>query len=106
MNITKVKQKSVNSKRLFNKINEEIQDAFDIMVHVKWENQAARSEFCEGVEQFLSQFVEQGEITHPKIVCDNRNNRSFMSAKTIVFEVHYKQPHCLNTTIIEYHISL
>lgn len=104
MNV-KVKQRSVNSKRLFEIINKSVQTAIQTLP-VKWENSSVRNQFCDAIEEYLGDICEQGEISQYKVICDNRNNKSFASAKEIIFEVLYKQPHCLNTTTLEYHIFL
>lgn len=104
MNILKVKQRSVNNKRLFKEIDDSIRDTLQLLP-TKWENPSNRQKICDGIEEFLSDFVEQGEIIHQKVICDKRNNKSFVSGKHVVLEIHYKQPHCLNTTVIEYHIA-
>lgn len=100
----KVVQKSVNSKALFNEINDAIYDAIGSF-GVKWTSESHRESFVEVIEDYLLEIEESGKIEQPKVICDKRNNRSFSNlAKEYLFEVYYKQPGCLNTTVIEYHI--
>ena len=101
----KVKQRSVNSKQLFETIHGTITAALN-QYPIKWESESGRNQFCDAIEDYLELLDMEGEIQQPKVICDNRNNKSFASAKEIIFEVFYKQPHCLNTTVLEYHVTL
>ena len=100
----KVVQRNVNSKYLFKQRDEVMQEAISSF-GVHWGNEEQRMEFVEIMEEYFDVLIEQGKIVQHKCICDHRNNKTFSSkAKEFVVEVHYKQPHCLNTTIIEYHI--
>lgn len=101
----KVVTKSVNSKSLFKEINDSVYEAVSTF-GVKWTSEAHRMSFVELIEGFLMDLEDAGKIEQSKVVCDKRNNKSFSNlAKEYVFEVMYRQTHCLNVTSIVYHIS-
>ncbi len=98
----KVVQRNVNSSKLFKDIDEVMQEALTSF-GVQWRSEEQRNEFIEIMEEYFDQLVEQGKLAQHKCICDYRNNKTF-SGKELILEVHYKQPHCLNTTTLEYHI--
>lgn len=100
----KIVQRSINSKILFEKINDVIYESMTKNI-VRWTSDQHRASFVRAIEDFMLGLAECGEIQVFKVICDKRNNKSFAeSAKGFCFEVHFKQPHCLNTSKIEYHI--
>lgn len=105
MSDVKIVKRNINSKILFEEINETIFEAITSL-GVRWSNEANRSAFVEVLEDYLEDKVEEQKIEQYKVVCDKRNNKSFSDRKKhYLLEVFYKQPHCLNTSRIEYHIS-
>jgi len=101
----KVIKRSVNSKQLFDKINECTLEAIKNF-GARWTNESYRKGFVESLEMFLGMLGQEGVITQAKVIFDNRNNKSFSASTSgYLIEVHYKQAHCLNTSKIEYHIS-
>ena len=101
----KVVQKSVNSKALFNEINDAVYEAITSF-GVKWSSESHRESFVEIIEDYLLDVEQEGRIEQSKVICDKRNNKTFSNlAKEYVFAVYYKQLGCLNTTVIEYHIQ-
>lgn len=101
----KIVKRSVNSKQLFDKINEGVIEAiknFD----TRWTNESYRKGFVDMLHVFLGEMTKEGLISQTKIIFDSRNNKNFSSsAKGYMIEVHYKQAHCLNKSKIEYHIK-
>ena len=101
----KIVAKSVNNKNLYNQIHKTIFEAITTL-GVRWTSESHRLSFVEVIEEFLFDLQTEGKLSQVKVICDRRNNKSFSSeADKYVFEVQYKQPHCLNTTIIEYHVA-
>lgn len=104
-NNIKIVKRSVNSKQLFEKINECVLEAISNFGS-RWTNEAYRKSFVGGLHNFLGMMAEEGLISQAKIIFDNRNNKNFSSSADMYFiEVQYKQTHCLNTSKIEYQIS-
>ena len=101
----KIVQRSVNSKQLFEKINE---CAFEAIKNfsARWSNESYRKSFVNTLQNFLGMMAEEGLISQGKVIFDNRNNKSFSSsAEGYMIEIHFRQVHCLNTSKIEYHIK-
>lgn len=101
----KIVSKNVNNKRLCEEIKDAITNVITTLA-VNWSNEAQRCSFVEMIEEFMvGEFIESGTITQFKIVCDSRNNpKGFISPNKIFLELYYKQPHCLNTTSLQFHI--
>lgn len=105
MNKIKVISKSVNNKNLFKEINDIIKEAL-MLNNLNWSSEDERLLFIDCIEMFLLDLEQDGKIEQSKIVCDRRNNKNFSSkAKSYTVEVSFKQPSCLNTTRIIYHID-
>lgn len=101
----KIVKRSINSKILYQKVHTMIYETITSL-GVKWASESHRKSFAHAVEDFMLGLVEEGEIERFKVICDRRNNRSFSSdADSYCFEISYKQPSCLNTSKIEYHIK-
>jgi hypothetical protein len=101
----KIKKRSINSERVFNKINEVVYESLSSL-GVRWTSESHRNSFIEVIEDFLADLAEECEICQFKVLCDKRNNKTFSSqAKEFVLEIHFRQPHCLNVSKIEYHIN-
>lgn len=101
----KVIKRNVCSERLFEEINNALYDA---MSGVSLNNDVHRQNFIEAIEDYLEDFLQDdhtGKITQFKVQCDRRNNPQGFDGKSTVFEVHYKQQHCLNFTKIQYIIK-
>ena len=97
--------KNVNSKVLFDAIHETLYDAVTTL-GVKWTSDTHRASFVEVIEEYFEDLVEDGKIEQYKVVCDYRNNKGgFSNAKEHIFDVYYKQPHCLNMTQIQYRVQ-
>lgn len=101
----KIVPKSVNSKVLYNEINDTIEEAITTL-GVQWASESHRLSFIEIIEDYLMDLEDEGKIEQSKVICDNRNNKTFSKLATqYVFEVFYRQPTCLNVTSIGYYIS-
>lgn len=101
----KIVKRSINSKLLFEKVHTMIFETITSL-GVKWTSESHRKSFARAVGDFMFGLIEEGEIERFKVICDKRNNKSFSSdAESYCFEVNYKQPSCLNTSRIEYHIK-
>lgn len=108
MSGVRVIQRSVNSKMLFEELNETIYEAITTL-GVRWSNDQNRNSFVEVLEDFLNDKFEEGKIEQYKVICDKRNNGSFSpsfkGSNEYLLEVFYRQPHCLNTSKIQYFIK-
>ena len=104
--IIKTKKRSVNSKKLFQEINEFVEEAIEV-VAIRWDSSIYRDSFVDLLEGWMEdELVTAEKITQFSIVCDNRNNSSInMKHKKFSLIVKYKQKNCLNTTSIEYTID-
>ena len=101
----KIVKRSVNSKQLFEKINECVFEAISNF-GARWSNESYRKSFVDSLSNYLGMMAEEGLISQGKVIFDNRNNKTFSpSADKYMIEIHYKQVHCLNTSKIEYHIT-
>lgn len=102
-NIT-IKKRSINDEDLFQRLNNEIYSVVALL-RDEWADEKTRYQFIETVEDYLEEIIETGEIVQAKVVCNKSNNPTFsQKAKEFVVEIHYRQPHCLNVSKIEYHI--
>ena len=98
----KTKTKNVNSKRLFEEINDFVESGL-MSLGITWSTPGNRQSFAEVLEEWLEEFQQDGRITQYNVICDDRNNPVEQQEEGI-FKVYimYKQLHCLNTTSIEY----
>lgn len=101
-----VVSKNVSSKRLHNKIHDLIYNVIrSFRIHLT--NKLHRNSFVYAVNEFLIRLQKSNKITQYKVICDTRNNKNgFINSKEIIFEVYYKQLHCLNMTSITFHIPV
>lgn len=101
----KIIKKDVNSKVLFNEINNLISDVFDT-IDVPWKREENRDLFVEYINSVLYEFWDKESITQWKVICNSLNNttQDLINGK-ITLEVFYRQKHCLNTTKITYYIE-
>jgi hypothetical protein len=101
-----VVSKNVSSKRLHNEIHDLIYNVI-ISFRIRWTNKLHRNSFVHAVDEFLIRLQKSNKITQYKVICDTRNNKNgFINSKEIIFEVYYKQLHCLNMTSITFHIPV
>jgi len=104
MNITIVK-KAVNSKLLFEEINNLILDGFN-SVRLNWRNDDERGLFIEFLSTLFIELIETNHIEQWKVQCNNNNNKTQdMVDGTFNLDIFYKQKHCLNVTNIRYIIQ-
>lgn len=97
-----IKTRSVNSKSLFNDINDFIKDGITD-IGVRWGSDIHRNTFIEVIEDWLKEFFDKGRITQFNVICDDRNNnQQDFDSGLFRLTVTYKQKHCLNTTVIDY----
>lgn len=102
----KVVSKNVNSKRLHKEIHDFI---YNIITSfgIRWTNRLHRNSLVYAINKLLIELQESNKITQCNVICDTRNNKNgFINSKEIIFEVYYKQPHCLNMTSITFHIPI
>jgi len=104
INDIKIKKKYVNSKPLFDDINEFIETGL-ATPGILWSVPMHRKSFAEVVNDWLEEFKNDDKITQYNVIADERVNPA--SQAEDIFNVHitYKQKHCLNTTSIEYHVQ-
>ena len=102
-NVT-VKSTNVNSKPLFNEINEFIEAALTTS-GIHWTEDRHRGALADIVVEWMQEFVAEGKITQFKCIADDRNNPSDQPSDEFNVLVTYKQKHCLNTTTIHYHLK-
>lgn len=97
-----LKSKGVASKLLHNDITEFVGDIIEEF-SILWERDNHRDQILEVLEEFLEEQVEEGRITQPNVICDDRNNNEVLSKAGITnLEIRYKQDNCYNTTVLEY----
>lgn len=101
----KLCKKSINSKTLFFKIHDFIEDAI-LNMGVNWSSVSQRESFVVLIDEWLAEHVDENAITHYKVVCDRRNNKkSNMKDGIFYLDVEYRQTNCLNITKLLYTIS-
>lgn len=97
-----LKSKGVASKVLLRDITEFV-DGIISEFSILWERDNHRDQILEVLEEFLEELVEEGRITQPNVICDDRNNNEVLSGNGITnLEVRYKQDNCYVTTVLEY----
>lgn len=95
---------AVNSKKLLSEITAVIEEGFDDM-GVIWGSDTHRDSFVDLIDQWMEEKAIDGKIEQWKVICDFRNNKVVdMENGKFVFEIQYKQTHCVNVTRIEYTI--
>ena len=101
----KIKKRAVNSKALFDEVNEIVEEGFGD-VDLIWSSDIHRDSFIDLIDEWLWETSEEGKITQWKIVCDFRNNTIKQMEQGIYqLDVSYRQTDCLNTTTLEYTIT-
>ena len=101
MNV-KVKTRAINSKRLFNEIDELVHEGLQT-VDIAWEIDDEREIFLDFLNSMLQEFWSKGEIEQWKVQCNSLNNKTDDMLNGIVnLDIYYKQKHCLNTSRITY----
>lgn len=97
--------RAVNSKVLLHEISFLVEEGLDDM-GVIWSSDTHRESFVDLVEDWLHEKGDKGLIEQWNVVCDLRNNKiADMEAGNYVFEVFYRQKHCLNMTHLRYEIQ-
>jgi hypothetical protein len=95
---------AINSKRLLKQITTFVEEGFD-SVEIHWASEIHRTSFVEVVEEWFDNELTD-EVTHYKILCDDRNNTQTAFEKgEFNFEIQYKQKNCYNTSRITYHVT-
>lgn len=102
----KVEKRSVNNKSLCDKIQKDVEELIT-SAGVLWSSDSHRDGFVETIDDYLGQIAgETGEIDQWEARCDLRNNTVAQMDKGIyIFELNYRQKHCLNTTRLIYTIK-
>ena len=97
-----LKTKGVASKPLLKDVSEfvgGIISEFSIL----WERDNHRDQILEVLEEYLEELVEEGRISQPNVICDDRNNNEILAKAGITnLEVRYKQDNCYAATILTY----
>lgn len=96
-----VKQKNVNSKVLYNEINNHIITEVKTST-LRWNDQGHRDAVIDFVLAILEEQAADGRITQFNAFC-KEEQVSVGSVKTFLI-VKYRQKHCLNITEITYFI--
>ncbi len=98
------KAKNVNSKTLYNLINDYVSEGINAG-EIRWKDEIHRDSFVEVIEEFLREIADDGKITQFKALCDLRNNTmDELENGSVKLTIDYKQKQCLNTTEITYQI--
>lgn len=98
-------KKSVNSKSLFDEIHEFAHAGITDSGFI-WSSDTHREAFVELLEEFLEDFVFDGKLDQPNVLCDLRNNSiSGMDKGIYVLELRYRQNNCENTTRLIYTVT-
>lgn len=101
----KVEKRSVNSKSLCEQIQKDIEELIG-SAGVLWSSDSHRLGFVETINDVLQQIEDDDKIDQWDCKCDLRNNTIDQMDKGIyIFEVSYRQKHCLNTTRLIYTIK-
>ena len=95
---------AINSRRLQKKITDFVEEGFS-SVEIHWASEVHRTSFIEVIEEWIQNELSE-EITHFKILCDERNNNTTAFDKgEFNFEIQYKQKNCYNMSRIVYRIK-
>lgn len=103
----KTRTYNINNQRLFKEIDDFMIELF-AAASVDWTIEDHREMMVDLVEDTLYEIAAiTGKIVQFDVVCDRRNNpRSVQSGSSVNFTLKYKQKNCLNTTVIEYILSI
>lgn len=103
----KTKTYNINNKRLFKEVDDFMVELF-AAASVDWQNEDHREQIVDLIEEtFHDLAASTGQIVQFDVICDRRNNpRSIQKGNPLKMTVKYKQKNCLNTTVIEYELTL
>lgn len=97
--------KAVNSRRLYNSINELVEEAI-VTSRVSWTNDEERDLFSEFLNSLFYEIYESGFIEQWKVKCGKTNNKmEDILEGRVNIDIYYKQRNCLNITNIRYEIE-
>ena len=99
-----IKKKHVNSKPLFDDINEFIETGL-ATPGITWVPDNHRESFVDVVKDWLNEFKQDGKITQFNVIADHRVNPADQADEEFNVRITYKQKHCLNITTIDYHVT-
>lgn len=99
-----IKKRHVNSKSLFNEINEFIETGL-LTQGISWDVLIHRDSLIEVITDWMDEFVKEDKITQFNVIADDRNNPSNQPKDQFNVRITYKQKHCLNVTSIEYTVT-
>ena len=99
--------RSVNNQKLFKEIDTFMIEVFSIK-EIKWASDTHRQQIVEMIEDFLMELAHTtGKIIQFDVICDRRNNpRSIEHSGKVNLSIKYKQKNCLNTTSVDYTLTL
>lgn len=101
----KVEKRAVNSKSLCEFIQKDVEELIT-SAGVLWSSDVHRDGFVETIGDYLQQIQDADKIDQWDCKCDLRNNTVAQMDKGIyIFEISYRQKHCLNTTRLIYTIK-
>lgn len=101
----KVEKRSVNSKSLCDQIQKDVEELIT-SAGVIWSSDVHRDGFIETIGDYLEQVMDNDKIDQWDCKCDLRNNSIEEMDKGIyIFEISYRQKHCLNTTRLIYTVK-
>jgi len=98
--------RAVNSKHLVKAIAEFVEEGI-LNAHILWSSDTHRESFIIVIEDLLMALELAGKISQGDVVCDARNNKMSQMDKGIFqFDISFKQNNCVNTTHIDYTITV
>lgn len=97
-----VTNNSINSKKLYNEIDQIVRDGI-FSVDLPWMEEANRELMVSYLNSVMQEYWEQNVIEQWKIQCNTLNNTvDDMLQGKINLDIYYKQKNCLNTSRITY----
>ncbi|MDE1829267.1 MAG: hypothetical protein KGI25_02980 [Thaumarchaeota archaeon] len=101
----KVEKRSVNSRSLCEQIQKDV-EGFIGNAGVLWSSDVHREGFLDTIGEYLENLLIAGTIEQWNCLCDLRNNTIHqMDQGVYIFEINYRQKHCLNTTRLIYTVK-
>jgi len=101
------KATNINNQRIYEEIDQFMIEIFSTL-NITWTNKQHRNEFVSMIDMWMEQYChETGKIIQYNILCDSRNNTpNAFKEGPIRFTLRYRQKNCLNTSEIEYKVTI
>lgn len=101
----KIISKAVNSKRLYDEVEDFVSTSMSD-IGVNWSSDAQRASYVEMLEDYFTELAEDDRIEQFDVRCDGRNNKiKDMNDGKFILDLRYRQRHCLNVTQVRYTIN-